>query len=130
MSIWHYLCFRYHLGLYSMQAPSYLGKLILVSTWFQNGIQIFSHLDIPHQTSILLISLTILIPTGLFIDTIVDVVDYYWHNAFTDISHQHSHAHITLSNIYQPSTPTIFKHNVSSETHSVLRLNFLTNKHP
>jgi hypothetical protein len=89
--------FRYNLGPYSMQASSYLGKLVLVPTWCQNSIQIFSHLDIPHQTSILLIGFTILIPTGMFIYTVIDA-EYYWHRTFIIIRNQQSHA---LSNCYQ-----------------------------
>ena len=34
MAIWRYFCFRYHLGLCTMQELSYLGKVTPVSIWF------------------------------------------------------------------------------------------------
>jgi hypothetical protein len=65
-----------------MQGLFYLGKSTLVSIWFRNGIdpnnnsgiQGFPHLDIPTKYQYLT-SITTLIPTGRFFDTIIDV-DY------------------------------------------------------
>ena len=55
MDIWWVLCFRYHLGLCTMQKLLDLGKTTLVSICFRmvltqiinSGIQRFSHLGIP-----------------------------------------------------------------------------------
>ena len=72
--------FSYHSGLYTMQEPSYLGKIapdiIMVLNGIDpntnSGIQRFSHLDIPTKYQYLT-GITILIPTGTFIDSNLDV---------------------------------------------------------
>ena len=35
MGIWWYFCSQYHLGLHTMQEPSYLDKIAQVSIWFR-----------------------------------------------------------------------------------------------
>ena len=75
-----FVFFLYHLGLYTMQEPSYLGKIAPDIKMVLNGIdpntnsgtQRFSHLDIPTKYQYLTGS-TILIPKGTFVDSIVDV---------------------------------------------------------
>lgn len=63
-----------------MQGPSYPGKIVLVSIWYKNGIDLdhesgmqrFSHLDKPTEHRYL-IGVTISTPMGTFFDAIVFV---------------------------------------------------------
>lgn len=38
MVIWWYFCFLYHMNLYTMQKPSYMGRNVLVSIWSRMAI--------------------------------------------------------------------------------------------
>ena len=94
MDIWQYFCFAYHSCLYTVQESSHLGKTGDMSIWSRNGldpnsnsgIPRFSHIDIP-TTYQYLIGITILIPTGRFLDTIIG--GDHWSHAFTCTLDQH-----------------------------------------
>ena len=88
MGIWWYFCSQYHLGLYTKQEPSYLGKIFPVLIWsrmvltqiitrvYKDSFTLRCHLiDIN-----ILTGMSILMPMGRFFDVVICV--YYWYHDF------------------------------------------------
>ena len=93
-------CYQYHSDLHTLKEPSYIGKVVVVLTWFDgldpnNNLCIQKFLSSWETTGYqYLTNITILIHTCTFLDTVIDAIDE--DHAFIYTPDQHRCKHINL----------------------------------